>query len=479
MRGAAPIYATQRNPELQSEGALVEVAARAMGTPLIPWQRYVADVASERRPNGEYEHQVVVVSVPRQAGKTTLLRAVGVQRAVVNGRDVFYTAQTGKDARARWADMVKLLETSPAFKTRITVRRSQGSERVIFPGGAAVQAFAPTAESLHGYTPPTVMLDEAFAHNEAEGELLMGAIGPAQITVTDRQLWIVSTAGTAESAFLAAWLERGMAGAARVACFVWAADDRQDPYSAETIAAIHPAVGFRINGKTITPADVLAQADRNSRAEYERAYLNRATLTEHFLFPTEVLAPLDHAAAAPGQLVELPEDLGRIVLVYEVAFDRSAATITATWDAGGMPHTRVVERRPGTAWLPEAVIDLATRWRPAAIGADDSTPSPTREVTARLRDEGLDLKLLSGREYANACGSITARINTASVSIDGEDLEAPFLGLATRRTGDGDVFSRRLSVGDVSGAIATTVGTWLLEQLPTDQPAAIYFGASA
>jgi hypothetical protein len=86
------------------------------------------------------------------------------------------------------------------------------SERLEFPNGSVLQVFAPTADSLHGYTPATVALDEAFAHDEKLGDELMGAIEPAQQTLPHRQLWVVSTRGDVDSVFLDGWLEKGRAG---------------------------------------------------------------------------------------------------------------------------------------------------------------------------------------------------------------------------------------------------------------------------
>lgn len=178
---------------------------------------------------------MVVVSVPRQTGKTTLLRAVGAHSCLVCGRDVFYTAQTGKDARERWLDLVKILRVNDALADRVKIGLRGGSEQVVFTDtGAAFRVFAPTPESLHGYTPPKVMIDEAFAQTGMSGELLMGAIGPAQITIRDRQIWIVSTAGTAESTFLHDWIDRGVEGTPRVAAFVWGARDDQNPTTSTT-----------------------------------------------------------------------------------------------------------------------------------------------------------------------------------------------------------------------------------------------------
>lgn len=445
------------------------VLAEALGTPLLPWQEYVADVATERRPDGAYEYQVVVVTVPRQSGKTTLLRAVGTHRALVRRRDVFYTAQTGKDAGERWEDLVTAIGASSALRGRVTVRRAAGAKRVIFPGGAAFRAFAPTAESLHGYTPPCVMLDEAFAHSGPEGELLMGAIGPAQITLPDRQLWIVSTAGTAESVFLREWVDKGLAGADRVALFMWAAADDQDPMDPADVAAFHPAVGFTINGKTMEAADIVAQAGSNSRAEYERAYANRWTMTASHLLPPEVVKGLAADVPAPASPSEL-------VLGYDVAHDRQAATVVATWRHEGTVHGKVVLAAPGYSWLAPAVEDLWDRWRPRAVVADDG--GHAREVTAELTAAGVPVEVLTGREFATASGRGLARVQDDDMTHDGTGLMVDALcGLVTRPSSDGEVVSRRHSHGDVSAAVAFIVAAFHLEGLAEDDAPVFRFAA--
>lgn len=449
------------------------VVAQALGTPFLPWQQYTADVAGERLPNGEYAYQVVIVSVPRQSGKTTLLRAVGAHRCMVCGRDVFYTAQTGKDARERWLDLVTAVRGSEAFKRVVDVRLAAGSSRVIFPGGAAFRAFAPTAESLHGYTPPTVMLDEAFALSGPEGDLLMGAIGPAQMTVVDKQLWIVSTMGTAESEFLNAWLERAMAGAPRVAAFVWGAGPDVDftNLTEEDVAGYHPAVGFTINGKLLTAANILeARATAGSPSEYERAYGNRLTTTASTLIPGEEWRRM---AAAPPP----PASTRDLVLTYDVAHDGLGASIMATWEVDGVPHGQVVMAGAGYGWVAAAVQDLRASWRPKAVAADDG--GHAREVTDELGLANVPVRVLTGREFSTACGRLLGRVKDDDLSHDGSEVLAKSVaGLVARPSSDGLVFSRRHSTGDTSAAIALTVGAYVLERVHGDQMPLIEFGAA-
>lgn len=385
---------------------------------------------------------------------------MGVQRAML-GRSVFYTAQTGKDARARWTDLVKALRIAPAFKGKmkseeIKVALRGGSEHVGFPTGGVFQCFAPTVESLHGYTPPTVAVDEAFALRASDGELLVGAIGPAQRTIVDRQLWLVSTMGTAESTFFHDWIERARGGMDRVALFLWAADDDQDPFDLDDIAAFHPAVGFEFvevgqtEGLVTTAESILAEADKMSRSEYVRAFGNRATTTTATLIPAEAWRDLGNAAVAP------PEDTRGITLAYDVDEHSASASIVAVWEdqATGLPTGKVVQSAPGVSWLVDAVDLLASEWRPADLVAVGN--GPVLDHTAALRDLGHDVDELGERDFAAATSGLLVAVDTAQLLHDGSDVLASSIGgLVTRASVvDGVAFSRRHSVGAASAAIA-------------------------
>ena len=405
----------------------------------------------------------MVVSVPRQTGKTTLLRANGVCRCLA-GRDVFYTAQTGKDARARWMDLVKVLRTNSALASRVQVRLRGGSEHVEFPNGNVFQAFAPTPESLHGYTPPTVFVDEGFAQTAMSGELLMGAIGPAQITITDRQIWIVSTAGTADSVWFHDWIERAMEGVPRVAGFIWGARDDQDPYSLDDITAFHPGVGFELNGKILTAEDVRAQADRNSRAEYERAYANRRTLTTALLIAPDTWSTLHDPDFTPP-------DPGSVVLSYETAYDRQSSSIVAAWRHGDRVRGMIVRAEPGTRWVAPAVRDLRSQLRASAVVAAAS--GPHAEITEQL--DGVET--LSDREFAIASSAFLTAIDDEVVAHDGSPVLATSVtGLVTRPALDGVALSRRHSVGDSSPGIAYALATHAARRQRATAPLAVPFG---
>lgn len=479
--GAPPRYATQRDPTWLTDGPLIAKIAEALGKPLLPWQRYVADVATEYRFNAEgmreYHYRTVVVTVPRQTGKTTLIHALGIYRAMVLGSDFFYTAQTGKDARARWVDLVKALRKSPTFRgalkdDRIRVALRGGSEHVLFQNGHVFQAFAPTEESLHGYTPPTVVLDEAFAHNASKGEMLMGAISPAQQTIKAAQRWIVSTMGHADSTFFHDWVDRAVEGQAGVAGFYWGAGDEHDPYSIDDIPKYHPGVGFVLNEGTLTAADVLAEVENNSRAEYERAFANRKTLTASHL-----IAPTDWRSLA-GTVPKLPDRNAGVTLAYDVAADRAAGSIVATWrDDAGIVYAREIAAAPGLSWMADTVERLKPIPDLVAVGH-----GPVLEVTAELRRRGHTVNELAEKEFAAATGAMLTGLDERRFVHDSEErdhLESSVTGLVTRAgVVDGVAFSRRHSVGDSSAGIALAASLWVTGLTVTAKPV-MRFGKTA
>lgn len=457
---AVPTYATPPRDDAPHALHAIETVAAAIGTPLMPWQRLVARVASERNPDApsQYRYRTVVLTVPRQSGKTTLMRCVLMHRALVQaGRRSFYTAQTGKDARERWRDLVDAVQASP-LRSKITVRKGAGDSQLILPNASSIRPFAPTAESLHGYTPHDVFIDEAFAFDDAEGQALMGAIGPAQITLPDRQLWIVSTAGSAESAFLRRWVENGREAVddptTSVAFFEWSMPENVDPYDAQSWAW-HPALGH-----TITEDDLRELAGKHSLGDWLRYYGNRWTAARDVIFDDDMLE-----AIAAGE--QTPPPSGQLTLAYEAAVDRSIGTVWACWTdpVTGQPALRTVARHPGVEWMPATILQLRDELRPQAIAADDA--GVTRAVTEAIRreDEWIELTTLAPRDAALAWDTLRDRIRAGTISVaDSPGWREACANAVQRTLGQGWAVDRMKSRGQVADLIAAMVALRVHEQ---------------
>ena len=182
-----------------------------------PWQRLVADVAGEIHDSGVgFAYPIVVLVVPRRAGKTLLTLARGLAGSVRHDDlRAWYTAQRREDAARQFRD-----EWTPAIlgadilNAQFRLYRGAGKEGVwARRGSSRLQIFPPTETALHGHNADLVVFDEAWAFDTLLGDALEAAARPAQLTRPWRQLWIVSAGGTAESTWLDRWMTLGRAAA--------------------------------------------------------------------------------------------------------------------------------------------------------------------------------------------------------------------------------------------------------------------------
>lgn len=462
-----PRYSTPRNTSLATRGGAIGVLAAEIGKPLLPHQQWIADVATELNPPGsrlKFRRQLVIVSLPRQTGKTTLLRPVTLDRALTTPRlQCFMTAQMGKDASERWNDLVADLEESPLLYSFCKVTRGKGSERASFPNSAFISPFAPGKKALHGYSPELVIVDEGWSFNSAEGADLLRAIRPAQLTKRDRQLWIVSAAGDESSEW---WNELQEAGResvsdpnSAIAYFDWSADPEADPYVPETWE-FHPGLDGLI---TIEDLAEEARPENNSHGDWLRGFLNRSTKSTE----TSVL-DLDQWDALQDEDLHAPEP-AEVSLAYDVAIDRSSASIWGAWiDQAGNLCLHVIETRPGVEWLIPRLRDLYAAGL-ATIGADDGGPS--RVITQDLLRENLPIVTAGGRDSALAWDSFKAAAEAGRLRHDGSPaLREAIVSAAERYRGEAVVLSRRHSLGPIDPLLAAITAAWLSNRSSTSVP---------
>lgn len=452
-------HAPERDESWLSEGAEIAKVSRLLGKPLMPWQRFVIDRATEYRlaPDGSrrYRYATVLVTVPRQSGKTTLVGPVQVHRILTRPDiNAFFTAQTGHAAGRRMQDLLKLVVSSP-LKVVLKARYQNGSEGLTAPNRSSVRRFAPTEDAIHGETPHLVTIDEIWKFTAAKGDALTGGISPAQITLHGlAQMWMISTMGTAASGFMNALVETGRAGTdPNMAYFEWSLPEGMDPYAPESWWAYHPALG-----NTITEDALLAEREklRNNPGEWLRAYANILTTAEDPLVDPEVWDSYHD----PGMT---RPDISSMGLAYDVAPDNAVSTVVAAWrDREGRPCTRVVYEAPGSGWLTDFVDHIANQWgvRPSA---DDG--GPARRITDQLRARGHDVLTPTMPQRGSADLEWTAAVlEEKDLRHDGSAPFARSVANAHLHTRNGvSVIDRDRSQGPVTAAIASSVALWAFD----------------
>lgn len=376
-------------------GPAVARVAQALGTPLMPWQRYVADVGGEVDDRGRFVYSLVIVTVPRQSGKTTLMLAQSVQRCLMApNRKTWHTAQTGQAARKKFRELAETVAASPLRSVLAkTPRTAAGSEEMVFTNRSALRPHPPTRDGLHGEQGDHNDVDEPWAYDEIQGEDVMQAIRPTHATRPGAQTWLWSTRGDRSSTWFHGQIEQGYAGLPGVALFDFGIPDGADPTDLDVIAGHHPALGFTIEREFLA-----AEQASMPVGEYARAYGNRATGA------AERVIPLEAWEAARD---DTPLPAGRPAYGIAVAGDGSTgALFAAVLDAAGRPRVEVVEQRPGRSWLVDRVLALIDSGQGVAV----DRRGPAAPIADQLELAKVELLDVNRTDATAACQDFFDRV---------------------------------------------------------------------
>jgi phage terminase large subunit-like protein len=249
---------------------LVKVAA-ALGTPLMPWQELVSRVALEHE-GGQLAYRDVVVSTPRQSGKSTLVLCLIVARMLsAPSQTLVYAAQTRLSARTRLFDVWwPRLRRSP-LAGMFTLTKATGAESLRCVNGSVLYLLSTDEGASHGEVLDLAILDECWRLDAAAE----AAVRPAMSTRVNGQLWCLSTAGTERSTF---W--RGKVDAGRMvatlgmtegtAFFEWSAADDCDVTDPASWWSFMPALGI-----TVAPRTIAADLSTMELPSWRRCYANQ------------------------------------------------------------------------------------------------------------------------------------------------------------------------------------------------------------
>jgi len=446
-----PRWATIRRPERRTFGARLALVAQTIGQPFMPWQRMVADVGGEMVDSRPC-YREILVSVPRQNGKTTLMLAWELDRALGWGRRqrIVYSAQTGNDARKKiLEDQVPLIVETPFGVAIDDVRRVNGSEGIVFRGGSRLDVLASSKASGHGRTLDLAVIDEAFDDVDDRREQ---AILPAMVTKRDAQLLIVSTMGTDESVYLNRKVDQGREMSfrddSRIAYFEWSAPDDADIDDPATWYACMPALGH-----TIDEADIRHARQTMTEGEFRRAYLNQRTASDERVIPEVIWR-----AACSAEVI--PEN--GVVFAVDANPERSWASIVAA-DRDG--RVELLEHRPGTAWVIARASELVRRWS-AAVAVDPAGPAGS--LISDLKAADVRVIEVAGQELTKACGQFYDGITNRSVVVRSDVRLDNAVAAAKRRpSGDAWIWARKTSLVDISPLVAATVAVYAAKNGPT------------
>ena len=239
----------------------------------MPWQRQVSDVALEVLPSGKWAYTTVVVTVPRQAGKTAWLETLLIHRGqMLKLASMWITAQSGGKARDRFLAMVERVTLwqeengVDMFSANIgnahEVMKWKETRSKLFP--FAPEGQKKKSDEMHGETPDIISADEIWVHSMLTAKALQQAYVPGMGTKNAQEL-LTSTQGDENSEWLNSLTEAGRryveAGKnTGTAYFEWSipaisggirVQDLPDDALLDLICRHHPAVGYTWSRETV------------------------------------------------------------------------------------------------------------------------------------------------------------------------------------------------------------------------------------
>lgn len=425
------------------------------------WQRETADVTGEIDPEtGLLFYRVVVVTVMRQQGKTTLTLPVWVERAISwPGINVKWTMQTASDAREKWREEhVPAIMRSPLAELLLPgaegFRQQNGSEHLKFRNGSMQSLLASSLSSGHGGVVDLGMIDEAMAQRD---DRLHQSLKPAMKTryrpgLPGAQLWIISTVGPAgESDWFHSWVDAGRAAVDegrceqdRICYIEYSAPDDADPGDPATWWSCMPALGVTIGEETIAAEYREALLTPDGLAGFRRQALNQRTAQR--ANPPIPLALWD------GCVADVERSTSGLVWGVDVSPEQASASVAVCWRrADGVPQVQVVDHRPGVGWLPERVSELRAKWAgawlldPRGASASQAAAWPGETFTPG--------------QAKQSCAELEAAVREGRFGHFGQpELRTALEGAVKRPSEDGGwSWARRSTQVDISPLVAVTL----------------------
>lgn len=373
--------------------------AQHIGMGLDPWQ---ADMLSDitAMSGNHYAAFECAAIIPRQNGKTYLIIARALAGALLyDEKLILYSAHEYRTAQETWRILRDLCESYPLKDYVKRLRLVAGGEAVEFHNGARFKLMARTRTSGRGFSPDSLLLDEAFALSDD----VMASVLPSMAARTNPQVCYFSSAGTWESTVLLGLRRRGHAKASRrLAYWEWHADPSADHGDPAVWASANPGYGIRLSREAV-------ERERESMAPRafarERLGIWSESAVESVLREQDIRAVESPPPPADGRPVGWGVD---------VAHDRTGSAICAAFrDDVGNAVLVLVDARPGAGWLPERLASLVDTYE--AEFAYDARGGILDLMERAERDYDVPVIPLKYKDYPAACANLAQRVAEGTV----------------------------------------------------------------
>ncbi|MFB7473991.1 terminase [Kitasatospora sp. NPDC056184] len=453
----------------------IDLAASA-GLILDPWQQFVLTHGLGEREDGTWASFKNSVWVPRQNGKGGVIEALELGWLfLTKERLILHSAHEYKTAQEGFLRIKELVQNTPDLDRRVNrywqANGEQGIELTRSAGGGRLRFLARSQGSGRGFSGDKNVMDEAQAITAEQ----MAAQLPTMAARPDPQLWFFGTPPLTADAWCYGLREDGAAGSdPRMMHMDWGTDlDPTDPEHRRAAARdvdlwyrCNPSMGRRMSEEFVRGESLPSGLGEKFMVERLGAWLPRITDGA-----TGPLDPEDWEALADPD----SRRSGDVAFAVDVTPSRDWASIAAYGlREDGLGHVEVIDRRAGTDWLVERLVQLRDRHRPVAIGLD--AKGPAGSLLVELSKRGIEapddperpergqLALPLAQDVSAGCGQLVDAVKQGTLRhIGQEPVMAAIRGAKTRPLGDAWAWARRVSTVDISPLVAATLARWAFE----------------
>ena len=492
-----PRFGTPRNYARETRGHEMAEVARRLGTPLMPWQRHVADVALEVDPDtGELYYTEIVLTIMRQCGKTMgwmfpwLVWRMTVVPHRLGRQNAVFTMQDRNKARVKLErDMAAALRNRPDDFLEITNPKARpgrptrqwklglnnGSEHLLFGRGNYLSIETPSEKAGHSGTLDAAGIDEA--RFDRDGDVEAGVV-PTMSTRKDAQLLVASTAGNHQSFYF--WpkvlggrqmVEQG--ATSRTAFFEWSIPDDADIDDPAVWRAHQPALGHTITLDFIFDKIEKARnspdpgkAEDSVRNEYANQWVTVPVLGDG-LRPMVIDPEVWERQKQPAPFA------GPVAVGVDVSRDGASASISlAGRDADGCVQTKVHTLQPGTFWLEAELGALIADHKPIAIAYDAGNPANAAVAGQLARAAGTTpVMRLQGAEWSASCAAYRTGFTECAYRHHGQLwLDSALQGATKKQRGAGWLWDHDQALADITPICSSTAAVRAVEMTKPEEP---------
>jgi phage terminase large subunit-like protein len=434
--------------EYTSGPAAVKIYEKT-GRKLDLWQKKSLDDHCAEQANGKWLTLESAEEVPRQNGKGEIINAlILLHLFVLRTRTVVYSAHEFKTAKESYLKLFELIVNTPSFDKQVEYYHNSNEDTSIkLKTGERIRFLTRSKDGGRGFTGDIILFDEAFNLSQAS----LSALLPTLSSKPNPHIYYFSSSGkdSGESDVFRGLKKQGDEFDPLLIWRSFSADPKTaDPDSKESRAQANPAYNIRIFDLFI---DV--ERKRMSEVEFMRERLGVWDDTK-----TEAVIDLDKWEESGD---EDSEPVDPVCFAIDIPPDSSYTSVAISGRrADGRIHAEVIKRSKGTGWVVDYIEEMRLKWNPKSIVLD--AIGPAGDLLPAFAVAGVDIEVISMREYGHACGGFKAMVLDDRFRHRKQSgLTAALESARKRPLGDAGAWAwNRRDETDISPLVAVTLATY-------------------